>query len=193
MLTSLKSSEPTIRVVSTTDISDLKVLKGHSKSVRCVAFDPKGDYLVSTSNDGSVRIWDMRDTSESSCVKELKAVLPSCDVDSPDRLSIAWSPDGTKFAIPGRKDVMVIENETWDTLFNLSGTHSGAVDVIAWNPNGNNVATIDKDGDGQIVVWDVRTKQPANKQVAKKRILAFSWEGSGQMASFVGFTKRSEA
>lgn len=90
-------------MVSVADISNIKVFKGHSKSVRSVAFDPKGDYLVSTSIDGSVRIWDMQDSPENACLKEFKNVLPASEVDSLDRLAVSWSPDGKKFAIPGRK------------------------------------------------------------------------------------------
>lgn len=60
---------------------------------------------MSTSIDGCVRVWDMRDASDSPCVKESRNVLPLAEVDSMDRLSIAWSPDGTKFAVPGRKGI----------------------------------------------------------------------------------------
>lgn len=85
-------------------------------------------------------------------------------------------------------DVLVIENETWITLFTLSGVHSGAADVVAWSPSGNHVATVDKGNDCQALIWDARTKNVVAKHAAKSRILAFAWEASGQVAAFVGFS-----
>ncbi|KAI9010132.1 hypothetical protein DFJ74DRAFT_339799 [Hyaloraphidium curvatum] len=179
------ASEPTIRVVSVDDISDLRVFKGHAKSVRSVAFDPRGDFLASSSIDGSVRIWDLRDASDNPCVKELKGVLAPSDVDSLDRCSVHWAHDGKKFAFPGRKDVMVVENETWLTLYTVSGSHSGPVDIVAWNPNGHHLATIDKSSDCQVLVWDTRQKAVVAKVAAKHRVLGFAWDSTGQSATFV--------
>ncbi|PPQ90385.1 hypothetical protein CVT25_014677 [Psilocybe cyanescens] len=38
--------------------NELKVLKGHTRSIRSVAFSPDGKQIVSGSDDNSVRVWD---------------------------------------------------------------------------------------------------------------------------------------
>lgn len=53
------------------------------------------------------------------------------------------------------------------------------------------MATIDKGNDAHVVVWDTRTKSVVSKQSVKSRILGFTWDATGQTASFVGIFGRS--
>ena len=61
------------------------MFKGHRSGVNSVAFSPNGRSLVSGSDDGSVRIWNIRDGSSK--------VLPVAD--SPSYfVAVVFSPDG---------------------------------------------------------------------------------------------------
>lgn len=44
--------------------AELRTLKGHSREVRSVAFSPNGKYLVSGSEDNSVKIWEVTSGKE---------------------------------------------------------------------------------------------------------------------------------
>lgn len=63
-------------------------LTGHTERVFDVALFPCGDRLVSGSEDGTIRVWDVRDGS---CLLQLRAYETLVD-------SVAASPDGSKFA-----------------------------------------------------------------------------------------------
>ena len=58
-------------------------VRGHTDSILCVVFDPEGDYMASSSADGTVRIWDIRDEPE--CVKVLQVTgkVPQGDESHP--------------------------------------------------------------------------------------------------------------
>lgn len=60
---SLKSRPDEIELWSTVERKRRQVLKGHTKSVRSLAFTPTGDRLISGSEDTSVRVWSMADGS----------------------------------------------------------------------------------------------------------------------------------
>lgn len=81
------------RTVRLYDIAERKfrVLKGHASSIRCVAFSPDGQRLVSGGGDGVIKLWDMRTFQ---AVLSIKAHEGNVD-------AVAFSPDGLKLASGG--------------------------------------------------------------------------------------------
>ena len=73
-------------------MSQYTTLKGHTDAILCVAFDPKGEFLASSSADGTVKLWDI--TDEATVVKTVR-VTPSVTPGSAQRLRIAWHPSGS--------------------------------------------------------------------------------------------------
>ena len=49
----------------------IKTLDGHQESIKSLAFDPLNEYLVSTSQDGTARIWSL---ATYTCVKHFDAM-----------------------------------------------------------------------------------------------------------------------
>src|SRR5713101_8351923 len=66
----------------------VRVLEGHTKACRCVAFSPDGGRLVSGSGDGTVRLWNV----------QTGALLQVITGHSDWVLSVTYSPDGKLIA-----------------------------------------------------------------------------------------------
>ena len=49
--------------------SSLFISQGHTKVVNSVAFSPKGDFIVSGSNDNTIKVWS---TIDGTCTSTLK-------------------------------------------------------------------------------------------------------------------------
>lgn len=71
------SDEMIVKVIDTRDTTKVQQLAGHEAAVRGLAWNPDGTLLVTSSCDGSMRVWDMSsdETVEPSCVKEIKDVI----------------------------------------------------------------------------------------------------------------------
>ena len=92
-----------------------------------------GEFLASSSADGTVRIWDIRD--EPTCLKTFTVcgrVMPG----SARMLRIAWHPMGECIAIPRGSYVQVIERSTWEVQTELRGGHTNEVSHVSWCCNG---------------------------------------------------------
>ena len=124
---------------------ELKELKGHTDSVNSVAFSSDGTWIVSGSDDKSVRVWDASTGVE---LKELKGHTRSVN-------SVAFSSDGTRI-VSGSSDNSV---RVWDALMGvglkeLKG-HTGWVNSVAFSSDGTRI--VSGSYDNSVRVWDVST------------------------------------
>ncbi len=77
----------------------IAVLSGHTNIIQCSVFSPDGKKLASSSDDGTIRLWNMGDYS-------LLNILPA------ESCTMAFSPDGSMFATATDDGAIQI----WDTL-----------------------------------------------------------------------------
>lgn len=74
---------------------------GHMRSVRSLDYHPfGGEYIVSGSNDTSVRLWDIRSNQ---CIKKYRGHMANVN-------SVKFSPDGSWIASGGTEGSVII----WD-------------------------------------------------------------------------------
>ena len=69
----------------------LTMLQGHMRSVLCVAISPDGSRLATSSEDGTVKLWDSQTGQEVLTLRGHTDIVPS----------VAFSPDGTQLATAG--------------------------------------------------------------------------------------------
>ena len=141
ILASSGSSDGTIQLWDVASSNHIRTLKGHTETVRTLAFSPDGKVLVSGSSDDTLRKWD---TNTGSMLRQLAG-------HTNDIKTVAFSRDG-KMIASGSKDssVRLWDAETGRFLPTLRG-HLGAIQAVAFSPDGKTVVSGES---STILFWD---------------------------------------
>jgi WD40 repeat protein len=134
--------------------------QGHTDSVMRVLFTPDGKELLSTSEDGTVRIWDVK-SGETIRVLRLPAGVRELSDVSTDNFSAALSPDGRFLAVSA---LSAEKGQHWvyqialakNQIVRVFKGHSKAIRAVAFSPDGTLLAA---GGGGAVRIWDIATGQ----------------------------------
>ena len=128
----------------------LHVLTGHTACVNAVALCPNRPIVASSSEDKTIRFWDLQTGSVTTAVLDhLMAVR-----------TIAFSPDGEMIASAGHDRNVVLTRKWYLDVSGRSevlGQQTQAVTSIAFTPNGRMLASASRDK--TIKLWDLQTRE----------------------------------
>ena len=147
-----------IRIWSTKQGKVLQILAGaHHSTVTCARFTPDEQYLISTSRDNSVKVWDLRTWKQiGSSFEETRYTCPA-SAGVKNKSDFCVSPNG-QFVVVGSQNgaVLVLDISTGEIKVEeiYQGEHSSPVVGCAWMPTNKQqsaFATIDTTGG--LYIW----------------------------------------
>jgi WD40 repeat protein len=156
----------------------LPKLRGHSMDVAAVAFAPEGATLASASDDGVIRVWDLRRGVE---------IYPA--VEGAGRiLCAAISPNGKALATSGWGPTCL-----WDRsgkrLRTLPG-QGNLVDALAFGPDGKTLATAGHDK--HVRLWEVASGKLLREFKGHEQIVAaLAFAPDGKLLASGGWDGRA--
>lgn len=140
---------------------------GHVSTVTSVAFSTDGTRLVSSSQDGSIRVWNAATGEELRSIKQIHSDT-----------SFALSPDGMRI-VAGNAEYLIKQwnVETGEELIGFKG-HSDELISVSFSPDGTRLVSSGRDQ--SIRFWNAATAQQLWSLTfdAPTRCLAFSPDGS---------------
>lgn len=125
---------------------EIALLRGHTSAVNSADYSPDGKKIVSSSWDGSVRVWDA----------ETGALLNTLGQRGRWTFSAEFSPDGKSLLAAQGESVKIWDAESNRLLKTLTG-HIDTVFTATYSPDGKKVAGGGRDGDPTVKIWDVET------------------------------------
>ena len=113
------------------------ILRGHTDFLRSVDIAPDRRRLVTSSRDGTARVWQMPPTFE-------VAVLPTDDT----IWDVAFNPEGTEVVTAAgyTPKIWGIQKFSTEPQANDLPRHDKVVKCAAWSPDGTLIATADRSG-----------------------------------------------
>ena len=124
--------------------------KGHTAGLSAVAFLPDGHRLITSSNDHTLRLWEIFENRPPNCIGVLKGHSDAI-------FAVAVHPRGDRIASAGRDGVIRLwETDSLQEVARLQG-HRNYVWSLDFSPSGETLAS--GSGDSTVRIWDTRSLQ----------------------------------
>ena len=120
-------------------------LEGHSASIWSLAVSPNGQTLISSSEDESIRIWNLATGEADEIILSQDTVV----------YAVAFGPDGQIFASAGKDKVIKIWNAKDLTQLKSLPGHQDVIRAIAISPDGKYL--VSGSWDKTVKVWELQS------------------------------------
>ena len=137
------------------------LIEGHTDDIRNLACSPDGTLLVSSSKDGSVRVWDVGERQQRHAMSGSESLGDFLPADCPEpSADVSWSADGSRLAVAAPhggvhlcdatgKPMMTIESRarrTRKVLFSADGQRLlasfGTGHLLVWTRDGEEITRL---------------------------------------------------
>lgn len=119
---------------------------GHSEPVRCMAISPDGQFLVSGSDDRTIKVWNLKEEEE----------LYTLVGHSASVTSVAISPDGETLASGSSDKTIRLWNLKTRQEIKSIAEHSKSITCVAFHPKKNSVL-FSGSSDATVKLWNLET------------------------------------
>jgi WD40 repeat protein len=146
----------------------------HNGEVTSVAVAPNGEWVASTSVDGTLALIG---TNTVFLVVENVSLAFSVD----------WTPDNGKVVLGGVFGlVQILDGETGQLLNEFGDSEYGVITSVAWSPNGNQIAATSTDGN--LRVWNVLNQRILGtfSNVGIGDVQSVIWSPDGRQLAYGG-------
>jgi WD40 repeat protein len=176
------------------------VIKGHSNLIKITSYSPDGRYILTASDDNTVKIWDAKDFRQLYAFSGTSGVLDAKF--SPNSNIVIASFSDRTLRILDLENVfpsLILENDDgWEgkdrMLTNLGDTICYKIGYLTYSPNGQYIANICEME--CIRVWNAKTGELYRKLVSHDNfwdspyLMSFSKEGT-MLAAIYGWPNQS--
>ncbi len=151
-------------------------LHGHTTTVNCVRFDRTGTRVLSTSFDGTVRLWHAVTGEELSKFRSKETGIPSC---------ADFAPTGRRYAIGTNSGSILLCSEDGEP--EIVAAHKKAIKALAFSRDGQRFVTASQDGtiricDGESLQLEntLQSDQPVTQLCLSQDGTVLASTGSGK-------------
>ncbi|XP_029056611.2 WD repeat and HMG-box DNA-binding protein 1 isoform X1 [Osmia bicornis bicornis] len=146
--------------IQVTDISTSNNIEllGHEAPILGLSLDPKEEFVASSSADGSVRVWSIK---QKKAVNIWPNIVPKCNsffLAKTYGVPSFHPKDGSCLAYPSSKDIVIVERSSWKELFRLKCINiKSEISICKFSECGTLLAA--SSVNGEIIVWNTQTKE----------------------------------
>ncbi|XP_011312326.1 WD repeat and HMG-box DNA-binding protein 1 isoform X2 [Fopius arisanus] len=161
--------------VTNLDTSTTTELQGHEAPILAVSLDPKEEFVASSSGDGTLRVWSIKDKKSI----QIWNVVPKCNSFFTAKIHSvpSFEPTAGKYlAYPYGLEVIVTERGTWKELFRLTSPNlKRDINICKFSECGTRLAA--SSVIGEVIVWNVATRKEigAVEHHQKSKITCLVW------------------
>lgn len=177
----IADEEQAITLVLRGNTEQLIKVSGHEQPIKSVAFDPTEQYLVSASEDNTVRVFELHADTLSATEKAQFRVYYDDIRDEDVRCRCAWQPSGNSrlLAVPSvnPNTVELMQCSNWKSTGQLAlpvgrGT-SAPINLVAFSPNGLYLAAVTMAK--ELFVWTISSKECIRSWKVEYMPLSLKW------------------